>query len=94
MYCQIKGIRETYPWHLLQRTLLIWVTFLLSGVTETVRPSTALDIGDRLNVTIEKTSYQFTVQAGGGLVGCIISGLLADRYLGFSLFTCNTFHLV
>ena len=76
---QAKESRETYPWHLLQRTMLIWVTFLFSGLSETLRPSTALDIGDRLNVTIEETSYQFTVQSAGGLAGCIISGLLADR---------------
>merc|ERR1719232_973742 len=74
-----KKASEKYPWHLLQRTVLIWVTFFASGLSETIRPSTALDIGDRLNATMEQTSYQFTVQAGGGLAGCILSGLLADR---------------
>ena len=76
---QTKKASEKYPCHLLQRTVLIWVTFFASGLSETLRPSTALDIGDRLNATMEQMSYQFTVQAGGGLAGCILSGLLADR---------------
>ena len=76
---QTKKASEKYPWHLLQRTVLIWVTFFASGLSETLRPSTVLDIGDRLNATMEQMSYQFTVQAGGGLAGCILSGLLADR---------------
>ena len=76
---QTKKLSEKYPWHLLQRTVLIWLTFFASGLSETLRPSTALDIGDRLNATMEQMSYQFTVQAGGGLAGCILSGLLADR---------------
>ena len=73
-------VGESYPWNLLWRTVLLWVSFFTSAGAESVRPPTLLDIRDRLNCSTEETTYQFTVQAAGGLAGCIISGVLADRY--------------
>ena len=62
------------------RTVLLWVTFFTSAASESVRPPTLLDIRDRLNCSTEEATYQFSVQAAGGLAGCLISGFLADRY--------------
>ena len=76
------SVGETYPWNLLWRTVLLWVSFFTSAGAESVRPPTLLDIRDRLNCSMEETTYQFTVQAAGGLAGCIISGVLADRLSG------------
>ena len=73
-------VGESYPWNLLWRTVLLWVSFLTSAGAESVRPPTILDIRDRLGCSTEESTYQFTVQAAGGLAGCIISGVLADRY--------------
>ena len=74
-------VGESYPWNLLWRTALLWVSFFTSAGAESVRPPTILDIRDRLNCSTEETTYQFTVQAAGGLAGCIISGVLADRFV-------------
>ena len=66
------------------RTALLWVTFFTSAASESVRPPTLLDIRDRLGCSTEEATYQFSVQAAGGLAGCLISGFLADRWLGVS----------
>ena len=44
-----------------------------------MRSPTPLDIRDHIDCSVEEATYQFTVQAAGGLAGCIISGVLADR---------------
>ena len=62
------------------RTALLWITFFTSAASESVRPPTLLDIRDRLGCTTEEATYQFSVQAAGGLAGCLISGFLADRW--------------
>ena len=62
------------------RTALLWVTFFTSAASESVRPPTLLDIRDRLGCSTEEATYQFSVQAAGGLAGCLISGFLADRW--------------
>ena len=66
-----------YP---LIRTALLWITFFTSAASESVRPPTLLDIRDRLGCSTEEATYQFSVQAAGGLAGCLISGFLADRW--------------
>ena len=73
------SIGQSYPWDLLWKTVLLWVSFLTSAGAESVRPPTLLDIRDRISCSTEEATYQFTVQAAGGLVGCAISGILADR---------------
>ena len=72
-------VGDAYPWHLLWRTVLLWLTFFTSAASESVRPPTLLDIRDRLGISVEEATYQFSVQAAGGLTGCLISGFLADR---------------
>ena len=61
------------------RTALLWVTFFTSAASESIRPPTLLDIRDRLDCSTEEATYQFSVQAAGGLAGCLVSGFLADR---------------
>ena len=38
------SIGQSYPWNLLWRTILLWVSFLTSAGAESVRPPTLLDI--------------------------------------------------
>ena len=57
------------------RTVLLWLTFFTSAASESIRPPTLLDIRDRLNCSTEEATYQFSVQAAGGLAGCLVSGL-------------------
>jgi len=74
-----KSCRKVYPWPLLIRTLLLWYSFFVVGLSDSTRGPTLLDLKDLVNVSVSDISSTFAVRAFGGMLGCIISGFLLDK---------------
>jgi len=74
-----KSCRKVYPWPLLIRTLLLWYSFFVVGLSDSTRGPTLLDLKDLVNVSVSDISSTFAVRAFGGMVGCVFSGFLLDK---------------
>merc|ERR1712142_66079 len=92
----------SYPWHLLWKTCLLWFSFFMLGLSDSVRGPTLLDLKDLINEDVSAVSSTFALRAFGGLVGCFLSGLILDflspssRYLFLAIATlvisfCTTY---
>jgi len=74
-----KSCRNVYPWPLLIRTLLLWYSFFVVGLSDSTRGPTLLDLKDLVNVSVSDISSTFAVRAFGGMIGCVFSGFLLDK---------------
>jgi len=80
---------ESYPWHLLTRTIFLVVTFLVLGLLVTVNGPTLLDLKDLLGASIGQISFIFLLGSIGGLIGCSLVGILLDKLKRFSYLICG-----
>ena len=70
---------SSYPWPLLRRTLLLWLSFLVLGLSDSVRGPTVLDLSDLVGVQLSQISSTFACRSGGGLLGSLVTGVFLDR---------------
>jgi len=67
-----------YPWPLLWKTSLLWYSFFVLGLSDSIRGPTLLDLKDLINEDVSAVSSTFALRAFGGLIGCFVSGLILD----------------
>lgn len=68
-----------YPWPALWRTLLLWLSFLAIGLSDSIRGPTLLDLRDLVATDTASISSTFALRSLGGLLGSLATGLLLDR---------------
>lgn len=72
--------KTPYQWHLLWPTILLWVSFLLIGFSDSMRGPTVLDLKDLVGVELSAISSTFALRSFGGLIGSLATGILLDRF--------------
>ena len=86
---------QSYPWHLLLRTIVLlnaflgnhfFIYFILSetfalvlGATEGVIGPTLLDLKDLLGVTVGQISFILMMSSIGSMIGCFTAGYIFDK---------------
>ena len=70
---------SSYPWPALCRTFLLWFSFFSTGISNSVRGPTLLDLRDLISVETSEISTTFALRSLGGLFGSLATGLLLDR---------------
>jgi len=88
-----------YPWRLFWKTLILWFSFFVLGLSDSLRGPTLLDLKDLIDEDVAAVSSTFALRSFGGLIGCFLSGLVLDKlspssrfvFLAFATFMlCST----
>ena len=74
---------ESYPWHLLLRTVLLLNAFLSLGINDAIRGPTLLDLKDLVGAKISEISFIFMLSSIGSLIGCFLMGIILDKFPRF-----------
>ncbi|XP_023330392.1 major facilitator superfamily domain-containing protein 4A [Eurytemora carolleeae] len=81
------------PLPVILKTLCLWVCFFSIALCDSVRGPTLLDVRDEVGVSTQAMSYTFMLAAIGGLGGCIVAGILLDRFATSTLYLVLLFRL-
>jgi len=87
-----KEKNESYPWHLLLRTVLLLNAFLSLGINDAIRGPTLLDLKDLVEAKISEISFIFMLSSIGSLIGCFLMGIILDKFPGFRYLIFVTCH--